>query len=249
MRLADLIRELDDAQLERLEAAHSDGDEQLSREQVRASLETTLRSYAFVKKFVSDCFPPTFSILEVLLEAEGYAVHASQFREGVDGRTEILVDRVSSGELVGRDSSIRIYRRVLHEARRNDLVLDASETGILGVLRQELGVRQVEHFLIEHHPDFHHFWRKPQAFLDQMTTLRGAGLIFVHEGNLVLPEGVVPLVRKVLGFEMAPANRRRLLERFSSSELAGVLQECGLRTSGSRDERLVRVMDSGSSRF
>jgi len=243
MRLAELMHELSDEDLERLEEA-SNADHEASRSAIIASLETSLRSYSFVKGFVGDCMPPTFSILELLLNAEGFALPAAGFREHVDGHTTALIERVANGDLVGRDNSIRLYRRVLFEARRNDLVLDTSETAILGVLRAELAIRQHEHFLIEHHPDFHHLWKKPHSFFDQMSALRSRGLVFAHEGRLVLAADVVPVIRRVLGFELSPQAYRRLLDHFTGKQLGDALAEAGIKTSGARDEKQDRLLAS-----
>jgi len=244
MRLAALLAELPVDQLERLGAEHLGQDENVSRTALCATLEGVLRSYSFVRKFVGDRLPPTFSILETLLDADEWTCPASTFRETVAARTAALVERVKSGDLVGRDSSLRLYRRVLIEARRNDLVLDASETAILGVLRRELGIRPAEHFLVEHHEDFHEFWAKEDAFLYEMNALRSCGLVFGHEGNILLAEEVVPLVRQTLGFEMGSANRRRLLGRLSGGDLSEILGRCELKTSGTRDEKLERLLSS-----
>lgn len=243
MRLADLIRELPDEDLERLEAA-SASDHESTRDAIVASLEASLRSYSFVKKFIGDCMPPAFSILEVLLNAEGFALPAAGFREIVDAHTQNLVDRVAAGELVGRDNGLRLYRRVLFEARRNDLILDSSESAILGVLRIELNVRQCEHFLVEYHGDFHHLWFQPHAFLKQMSALRAHGLVFAHDGHLMLAEDVVPVIRKVLGFEMGPAARRRLFDKLTAKQLSDALEAADLRISGSRDEKFDRLLVS-----
>jgi hypothetical protein len=243
MRLADLIRELPDDDLQRLEAA-ADADHESSRDALVASLDASLRSYSFVKKFIGDCMPPTFSILDVLLNAHEFAIPAAGFRELVDAHTQGLVDRVAAGDLVGRDNGLRLYRRVLFEARRNDFILDSSETAILGVLRSELNVRQHEHFLVEYHADFHHLWRQPHAFLKQMSALRAHGLVFAHEGRLMLAEDVVPVIRKVLGFEMDPTARRRLFEKLTAKQLGDALAAADLRSSGSRDEKFERLLVS-----
>ncbi len=242
MRLAALLAELPVDQLERLGAEHLGPDENVSRHALCATLEGVLRSYSFVRKFVSDRMPPTFAALELLLDAEGYSLPATSFREAVAERTESIVQRVTSGDLVGRDSGLRLYRRVLLEARRNDLVLDASEIAILGVLRRELDIRPVEHFLVEHHPEFHEFWKNRE--LDEMHELRSSGLVFGHGGNVLLAEEVVPLIRQTLGVEMATANRRRLYGHLSGGDLGEVLGRCGLKTSGSREDKFERLVAS-----
>jgi hypothetical protein len=244
MRLAALLSELPHDELERLAAEHLGQDENVSRTALCATLEGVLRSYSFVRKFICDRFPPTFSILEAFLDAEGWSREAQTFRDVVMERTRTLVQRVADGDLVGRESSLRLYRRVLVEARRNDLVLDASETAILGVLRRELDIRPVEHFLVEHHKDFHEFWANDDAFLTEMNALRSCGLVFGHQGNVMLAEEVVPLVRQTLGLEMPASNRRRALNLLSGAELGEVLGAVHLKTSGSRDERLERLLSN-----
>jgi hypothetical protein len=242
MRLAALLAELPVEQIERLAAEHLGPDENVSPAALCTTLETVLRSYSFVRRFVGNRLPPTFAILETLLETDGWTHSASSFRNVVTERTQALVERVKSGDLVGRESSLRLYRRVLLEARKNDIALDASESALLGVLRRELGIRAVEHFVIEHHPDFHEFWAKREAFLDEMHALRSSGLVFGHDGNVMLAEEVVPLVRRVLGFDMPVANRRRIVSRLSGGDLAEVLGRCELKTSGTKEEKLERLL-------
>ena len=244
MRLAALLAELPVDELERLAAEHLGPDENVSRHALCATLEGVLRSYSFVRKFVADRFPPTFAILETLLDAEGYSVAAASFREVVTEKTLAISERVKNLELIGRDDSLRLYRRVLVEARRNDLVLDASETAILGVLRRELEIRTVEHYLVEHHPDFHEFWAREDAFLDEMHVLRSSGVVFGHQGNVLLAEEVVPLVRQALGLEMPTANRRRLYGHLSSGDLGDALARAHAKTSGTREDRLERLVTS-----
>lgn len=244
MRLADLLAELPAEQLERLGAEHLGQDENVSRSALCSTLEGVLRSYSFVRKFVADRLPPTFSILETLLDAPGYSVPAATFREAVGERTRYFSERIASGDLLGRDSSLRLYRRVLVEARKNDLELDASETAILGVLRRELSIRAVEHFLLEHHADFDQFWRTDHAFLDSMNALRSCGLVFGHDGSILLAEEVVPLVRQTLGIEMASSSRRRLIGHLSGGDISEILGKVGLKAGGSRDEKVERLVAS-----
>lgn len=244
MRLAALLAELLPEQLERLASAHLREDESIASSTLLATLESVLRSYSFVRQVLVDRFPPAFAIFETLLESEDYAFPAEGFRAVVTERTSRLVEAVSTGELVGRDDGLRLYRRVLLEARRSDLRLDASEAAILGVLRHELGIRPVEHFLIEHHPDFHRYWAKDIAFLDEMNVLRSSGLVFGHQGRILLAEEVVPLVRQALGLEMSHSSRGRLFELLSAGDMGQVLADCGLKVGGSKEERLARLLSS-----
>jgi len=244
MRLAALLAQLPSDQLDRLVERHVGHEGTISRASLCSTLEGVLRSYSFVRNFIIDRQPPAFTILELLLDAEDHALALSGFREIVMDRTRVLAERVVSGEVVGREDHLRLYRRVFTEARRSDLTLDPSETAILGVLRHELGIRQVEHFLIEHHTDLQQFWNTGDAFLREMDALRSSGLVFAWEGTLALAEEVVPLVRQCIGIEMATADRQRLYERLAGAVLNAALGESGLRTSGSKDEKLLRVLEA-----
>lgn len=242
MRLAELLAELSQDQLERLAAHHLGQERDVSRAVLCSTLESVLKSYSFVRDFVFDRRPPTFTILETLLEADGWAAPLAGFRELVMEGTKDLCTRVASGDLVGRDDGLRLYRRVLTEARRNSIEIDPSEAAILGVLRRELSIRQVEHFILEHHPDLQQFWNADHAFLDEMNALRLAGLVFAHAGQVCLAEEVVPLVRRVLGVELPRTIRSRLFGKLSVAELQEVLSQATLKTSGSKDEKIDRAL-------
>jgi hypothetical protein len=126
-----------------------------------------------------------------------------------------------------------VYRRALYEARRNDLDLNTSEAAILASLRREMGIAQVEHFLLEHHQDFREFWEKSDAFAHEETALVTAGILFMRDEQVLIPEEVAPAVWQTLGIDMPSDSARRLFGYLSSSELAEALDSVGGRPSGS----------------
>src|SRR5688572_7025832 len=103
MKLADLLASLGQDELERLAHVHVRTDEPLSRPALLNVIEGVLRSYRFVQEFVADRQPPTFAILTLLLDAPGFALPTSGFREAVDEETRRMCDLVASGEILGRD--------------------------------------------------------------------------------------------------------------------------------------------------
>jgi hypothetical protein len=242
MKLADLLSGLGAEELERLTHEHVRTDEPLSRHATLNMIEGGLRSFRFVQEFISNRQPPTFAILLLLLEAPGHALPTSGFREKVVEETQRIADLVSRGEILGRDDQLRLYRRVLSEARRNDLVLDPSESAVLGVLRRELGIAQVEHFLIEHHAEIQEFWNKDHAFLHEVNALRSGGLVFVHDGATMLAEDLAPLVRRVVGLDMDRAAARRFFARLGGQELYDALLAIQVKTSGAKDDRIERLI-------
>jgi hypothetical protein len=242
MRLAPLLAALSEEELQRLAVEHVRTDEQLPRLQLCNFLEGALRSYRFVHDFVTNRQPPTFAVLTLLLDAPGYELPREGFRELVVAETRRIADLIDSGELLAREEQLRLYRRALFEARRNDLDLNSSEAALLALLRRETGIAQVEHFLIEHHQDLREFWDKDDSFTHEKNALRSAGLIFVHNEKIVVPKEVAPAIWQTLGIDMPTDSARRLFGHLSSGELAAGLESAGSRTSGSKEGRLERLL-------
>lgn len=242
MRLAPLLASLSDQDLERLALEHVRTDEKLPRPQLCNFLEGALRSYRFVNDFITNRQPPTFAMLTLLLDAPGYQQQQDGFDARVMAETRRLAELVDTGEIVARDDQLQLYRRALAEARRNDLDVNGSEAALLSLLRRETGIAQVEHFLIEHHRELRQFWEGDSCFTHEENALRSAGLLFVRDGCLVLPEELVPAISQTLGIDMPVDAARRLLGYLSNAELATVLEAAGSRTSGTKDVRLERIL-------
>lgn len=242
MNLTDLLANMSREDLERLAHEHARADEAMSRAQLLDTISGVLRSHRFLHDYLFNRLPPTFGIVTLLLDAEGCALPATSFRAAVTAETERICAALDNKSLLARDDQLRVYRRVLYQARSSDRVLDTSEAAILGVLRQELAIQPCEHFLLEHHTDLREFWSQEEAFLREINALRSAGLLFVHEGQFVIPADLVRSIRRVIGVEMRGPSMRRLLGHLTSAEMQAVLDEVGLPTAGSRDDRLERLM-------
>jgi hypothetical protein len=242
MKLADLLAETSREDLERLAHEHARADEDLSRPQLLGTIEGVLRSHRFLQEFLMNRQPPTFAVMTLLLDAPAYALPTSGFREAVMAETDRLCTAIDTRQILARDDQLRVYRRVLYQARANDMLIDGSEAAMLGVLRQELEIPQVEHFLIEHHVDLREFWKQDQAFVRELHALRSAGLVYVRDGKTLLPEDLVQVIRNVLGVDMSATSARRLYGYFSNQELHEALAAIDAPTSGSKDERIERLV-------
>jgi hypothetical protein len=244
MRLTELLQRLDGELLEQLADRHLRTGEKLSAAAICVNLESELRSPKHLRDTIYDLQPPAFRLIERLLEADDFSVPVANLRELVIDETAAIAERVTASTILGRNDGLRLYRKVFLEARRNDLQLDPSETAILGVLRRELGIAQVEHFLLEHHEDFWPYWKSDHAFLDVMRRMREAGLVFVDDGNVVFPQDVVAIARQIVGIEVGQAACRRLFDRAKSEDLAESLQAAQLKVSGSKEERINRLVEN-----
>jgi hypothetical protein len=221
---------------------HVRTDEKLARPQLCSFLEGALRSYRFVHDFITNRQPPTFGLLMLLLDTPGFEVPVDGFRERVLTETRRLAELIDTGELLARDDQLHLYRSALYEARRNDLDVNTSETALLGLLRRECGIAQVEHFLIEHHQELREFWDKDDCFEHEENALRSVGLIFVHNARVLIPEDVVSAIWQTLGVDMPTDSARRLFGHLSSGELGTALEVGGSRTSGTKEARLERLL-------
>jgi hypothetical protein len=242
MILADLLAEIGIEDLERLAHEHARADEQLSRPQLLGTIEGVLRSHRFLQEFLVNRQPPTFAIVTLLLDAPEYSLPTSGFRDLVLRETARLCDAIDSREILARDDQLRVYRRTLYQARSNDLLIDSSEAALLGVLRQELDVSQAEHFLLEHHRDLREFWRQDEAFMRELNALRSAGIVYVRDGKTLLPDDLAPVIRNVLGLDMASAAARRLYGHLSNQDLHEALAAIHAPTSGSKEDRIERLV-------
>lgn len=242
MRLADLLTETSLDDLDRLAHEHARAEEHLPRPDLLQTIEGVLRSHRFLQEYFLNRQPPTFSILVLLLDSEDYSLPAAGFRDAVLAETDRLCQAVEKGELLDRDDQLRVYRRVLYQARSNDMVIDVSEASILGVLRQELEIAQVEHFLLEHHPDLREFWRQNEAFARELHALRSAGIVYVREGKTLLPEDLVRSIRQVLGIDMSRPSARRLYGYLTHHDLHEALAAVRAPTSGSKEEKIDRLV-------
>jgi hypothetical protein len=242
MRLAPLLAAMSDVELERLAKEHVRTDERLPRPQLCNFLEGAIRSYRFVNDFILNRQPPAFSLLSLLLDATDYQLPIIGFRERVEAETRRLCDLIDAGELLAREEHLYLYRRTLCEARRSDLDLNSSESALLTVLRQETRIAQVEHFLIEHHRDLRQFWDREGFYAHEENALRSAGLIFIDQERVLIPEDVAPAIWQTLGLDMPSDSARRLFGYLNSSDIAVALDEAGCRTSGSKEDRLERLL-------
>jgi hypothetical protein len=242
MRLSDLLAETDQNALERLALEHARTDEHLSRAHLLATIEGVLRSHRFLQEFLLNRQPPTFAIITLLLDAAEHALPMHGFKETVLAETARLCRVVDSREILARDDQLRVYRKVLYQARSNDRQIEVAEAAILGVLRQELGIAQVEHFLIEHHAELREFWQQDEAFERELNSLRSAGLVYVRDGRTLLPDDLTQVIRHVLGVDMPASSARRLYGYLSNQELYEALAATEAPTSGSKDERIERLV-------
>lgn len=242
MKLRNILIDLPPAELDQLAQKHVRAEEGMPRLLLCNTLDGILRSFRFLQDFILDRQPPTFAVLTMLLEAPNFALPVAGFHDAVSVKTDRICGLIASGGILYRADGLRLYRRVLYEARRNGIEIDPSESAILGVLRRELEIFHVEHFLIEHHADLQEFWKTDDAIDRETSALRVGGVIFEKDARFILPEDLAQLVQQALGIDMASVCAARLFTYLSSQELAEALGLVGARISGSKEDRIERLV-------
>jgi hypothetical protein len=242
MRLFELLAGSEDAELLELARMVLGPERVTTRASACTDLELELKSLRRIQQQLLDARPPSFAILNYVLDQAGFVAEQQAVRDKSMELTEELGRALSTGEILEREDGLRLYRRVFFEARRNEIHLDDSETSILAVLRQELGISTVEHFLLEHHSDFVQFWGATNSFDREVQYLVQVGVLFLRGNSLLLADEIAPQVRRALGVDMNTDATRRLYNSLPSTTLVAALAQLDLRISGSKSDRVDRLL-------
>jgi hypothetical protein len=199
---------------------------------------------AYVTAQVGLRHPPCFGILHLLLNAPDFSLPAEGFRQKVQEETERMVALANRNPLFPKPKQYGLYLKMLVAAWELDNDINPSEANLLRALRSELGISLMEHFVIEHHTELHRFWQTDQAYENERNHLRNACILFSVEGQYVLPEETVILIRRAWGIELSGLQFQRLLDVLTNEDLRNILDSEGLNISGKADERKTRILDN-----
>lgn len=246
MRLSKLIAELPDDRLKKLAQVVVSGAEQRSPSLWPSDLEAALARSGWVEDAIFARRPPVASVLLGLLEAPNQFLSEEELRVQAEKEAEDWCTRVSDGDLARRVSeTARLYLRMLETAWANDLRLDPSEARMLSLLRDELGMLRMEHFLSAHHRTIRPYWETEDPFGDVVDTLVENGILFRTDGGLALPDELVSHVLSGLGVELPRPAARRLYECLDSgTHLRRALEDYDIPSSSMRkQERIDALVD------
>lgn len=246
MRLSELIALLSPERLAELARAAVPGADELNPTEWPRKLELVLVQTGYIEQVVLALRPPVASVLLRLLESDAHVIDRETAAADVAKETEQWCQRVTATELGHRlaDRSL-LYRKMLEAAWANDLTLDQSELRMLRLLREQLGLFRIEHFLLAYHASIQPYWRSEDEFGRVVQALLQAGVLFEpEEGRLVLPREVIPNVRRALDVDVPRSAARRLLARLDSgAHLKPALDDHDLQTSGSKQDRIDRIIE------
>jgi hypothetical protein len=207
-------------------------------------LAEVLASSAYVGAQISRRHPPCFAILNLLINAPNFTLPGEGFRQKVQEETGQMIALASRTPIFPKPKQYPLYLKMLSGAWAFENEINPSEANLLRVLRDELGISLMEHFVIEHHPDLHRFWRSEQAYENERNHLRNAGLLYLVEERHTLAEETVILIRRAWGFELSVLQFRRLLDVLSNEDMRSILESERLNVSGSAEEKKSRIFEN-----
>ncbi len=244
MQLKDIISKYSDDDLDQLSKDKLDeiSNVRLPRAVLEQEIANALGSFSYIADILSASRPPTYAFIKILMEAENFSLPAEGFRDAVMRRTDMITDWISSGNGLPSGKNYDLYRAMLHAAWEQDERIDASEARMLEALRCELGLSMREHLLFEHHPDVRVTWDSPRAYETARNYLLSRGLVLTVDDYFVLPDEVRLQVRRYWGMELHDIDYRALLNLLTSKQLYEVLSTVGLASSGSKEERIERIV-------
>ncbi len=244
MKLADLLPQYSDEALDQLASDKLDDvtHVRLPRPVLEREIASALGSYSYVAGVLAGSQPPSFAFLKLLMESPDRSAPAAGFSEAVMGRTDEITTEISTDPVQASSRNVEIYLAVLGAAWESDGRVNATEAHLLQALRSKLGITMREHLRLEHHPSIRHSWDSARSYATARNYLLARGIVLTSEDRFVLPDEVRLQVRSYWEMELHDADYRQLLDSFNIQELRTILEDAGLQLSGSKDERIERIV-------
>lgn len=244
MNLVDLLARYPDEGLDQLARDKIDeiSNVRLPRSVIEQEVAAALSSFSYVADVLAASRPPTYAFIKLLMEAEDHTVGADGFKQAVIRRTDEITHSMGSGTLLPAGKDYDLFRSILTTAWEDGGKVDACEARLIEVLRTHLGISMRERLLLEHHPEVRPIWESPKAFETARNYLLARGLVLTSDDRFVLPDEVRLQVRRYWGMELHDADYRRLLGFLNVGQLRRVLENTSLPLSGSKEERIERII-------
>ncbi len=214
----------------------------LPRNIVQQEVISALSSLSYIGSKLNTSKPPTYAILKVLLDSEGYCHPVEGFRDHVFQLVHELVAMADSGKGLSGNKNYELYLKMLVSAWKNDSKIDESEGRILQVLREQLGIWTREHLLLEYHTEVRSILGSDKGYVEARNRLLSSGLVLSIDNNFLIGEEVVWQIRRAWDMDIDDIDYRRILDALTNDQLYRYCQSLGLVVSGSKDDKLVRII-------
>ena len=216
----------------------------LPRSVIVQEINAALSSLSYVASALAPSCPPTYAFIKLLLDAPNHLQSVEGFQEKVLSTTKEMTQRAKSGKGLSTEKNYQLYINVLKNAWESNNEINRSEALLLDALRNELGIWTREHLLLEHHPDVRQLWDNPSAYVSARNHLLLTGLVLTYENNYAIADEVALQIRRSWGIDLEREPYTRLLNLVKNEQLHMVLNNTGLQLSGTKDERIDRMLNA-----
>ncbi|PWV49512.1 BREX system ATP-binding domain-containing protein [Chitinophaga sp. S165] len=244
MKLVNILENYDTTLLDQLSADKVDEaiSLRLPHSVVIQEIISALSSQSYISDKITYAKPPTFAILNLILQSPSCMVEVEGFRTRVLDHINELTSRAGQNSIPDRNPLL--YMKILKKAWENDGHIDKSEASILELVKTELGIGDREHFVLMHDTSILNMWDVEQEYYLARNFLLAIGIILTHENQYIIADEVAIQIRKTFGIELMDDSYKRLLNSFTREEIAKVLAHYQLNVGGIKEVLIGRLVDS-----
>ncbi len=246
MKLNEILEKYSDLAIDQLAADKVDesANLRLPRSVIIQEIQAALSSLSYVASALAPSRPPTYAFIKLLLHTSDHMLPVEGFQERIISVTKEMTKRAETGTGLSTEKNYQLYINVLKSAWESDNEIDRSEAQLLEALRNEMGIWTREHLLLEHHPDVRQLWDNPNSYISARNHLLVTGLVLTYDNNYVIADEVALQIKRVWGIDLEIEPYTRLLKLLKNGQLHKILNNTGLQLSGSKEERIVRIVEA-----
>ena len=243
MKLIEILETYDPAVLDLISADKVDEAITLRLPQsiVIQEIISALSSQSYVFGKIQYGKPPTFAILNTILQSEQFTVPVDGFKERVLAVVTGLTLQAEESK-VSKEKNAQLYTKVLRKSWENDAIIDKSEAHILELLKQELGIWDREHYVLMHHSSILGMWSLDTEFFQARNLLLSSGILLSLGESYVIAEEVAMQIKRAFGIEIMDDSYFRLLNRLTREDLSLLSASFQLNISGTKDAIIQRLL-------
>ena len=204
---------------------------------------SALSSQSYISNKILYGKPPTFGILNLILQSPDFMAEVEGFRAKVLDYVRELSARAAENK-TSQEKNQQLYIKILRKAWENDSQIDKSEAHILELVKQELGIWDREHFALMHDESILSLWDVDQEYYLARNQLLTTGILLTYENTYVIADEVAAQIRKAFGIEIMDDSYKRLLNSLTNEDLSLALNYYQLNVGGPKDAKVERLMNS-----
>jgi hypothetical protein len=245
MKLLDILNAYDTVTLDQISADKVDEvlNLKLPPSVITQEIITALSSQSYISKKILYAKPPTFAILNLVLQSPDYMTEVEGFKDKVFDYIKQLMTRAAQSKSA-QTKNTQLYIKILQRAWENDGVVDKSEAYILELVKQELGIWDKEHFVLMHDESVIDLWNIELEYNIAKNQLLSTGILLTSDNKYVIADEVAIQICKTFGIEIMDDSFKRLLSGLSREDLAYILSCYQFNISGSKEALVERILNS-----